>query len=134
MSEQNITENYMVGERAEQAKALYKDTAEWKEYEERSKDWTEQDTENVNEGILALFKEFGEIKGQDPASEEAQMQVKKLQDFITTHLYTCSDEILSGLGKMYGAGGEFTENIDRTGGEGTAFFVRDAIRIFCKES
>ena len=100
MSEQNITENYMIGERAEQAKALYKDTAEWKEYERRSKDWTQQDVANVNDGILHLFREFGERKELDPSSDEAQAQVKKLQDYISEHLYPCSDEILSGLGKM----------------------------------
>ena len=33
---------------------------------------------------------------------------------------------------MYGAGGEFTENIDKAGGEGTAKFVERAISIYCK--
>ena len=94
MSEQNISENYMIGERAEQAKALYKDTAEWKEYERRSRDWTQQDAANVNDGILNLFREFGTLRDQAPSSAEAQTQVKKLQDYISKHLYPCSNEIL----------------------------------------
>ena len=41
-----------------------------------------------------------------------------------------TNEILSSLGKMY-AGGEFTENIDKMGGEGTAEFTHRAIQIYC---
>ena len=61
----------------------------------------------------------------------AKLQVKKLQDYISTHYYHCTDEILSGLGKMYSAGGEFTENIDKAGGAGTADFTDKAIEIYC---
>ena len=58
--------------------------------------------------------------------------VKKLQDYITQHFYNCTKEILSGLGKMYAGGGDFTKNIDSYGGEGTAEFVHQAIEIYCK--
>ena len=70
---------------------------------------------------------------RDPASEKVQEQVKKLQGFITDHFYKCSDEVLSGLGKMYAAGGEFTENIDKMGGDGTAEFTHRAIKLYCGE-
>ena len=43
----------------------------------------------------------------------------------------CTNEILSGLGKMYAGGGEFTENINKMGGEGTAEFTHRAIQIYC---
>lgn len=46
--------------------------------------------------------------------------MKKLQEFITEHYYTCSKTILSQLGQMYGAGGEFTKNINAAGGAGAA--------------
>ena len=39
-----------------------------------------------------------------------------------------TNEILSSHGKMYAGGGEFTENIDKMGGEGTAEFTHRAIR------
>ena len=67
-----------------------------------------------------------------PASETVQTQVKKLQEFITDHYYTCTDDILSGLGKMYAAGGEFTENIDKASGAGTAAFTAEAIDLYRK--
>ena len=83
---------------------------------------------------LGILKgaEHEAIKGADPASEEAQALVKKLQDYITQHFYNCTKEILSGLGKMYAGGGDFTKNIDSYGGEGTAEFVHQAIEIYCK--
>ena len=39
---------------------------------------------------------------------------------------------LSGLGMMYGGGGDFTSNIDKMGGEGTAEFASRAIEIYCR--
>lgn len=57
--------------------------------------------------------------------------MKKLQRFITEHFYKCSDEILSGLGKMYAGGGDFTQDIDKAEGEGTAEFANKAIQIHC---
>ena len=58
--------------------------------------------------------------------------VKKLQDYITEHMYTCTKKILSSLGKMYAGGGDFTKNIDSYGGEGTAEFTSQAIEIYCR--
>ena len=58
--------------------------------------------------------------------------VKELKGYISEHFYKCSDEVLLGLGKMYAGGGEFTDNINKMGGEGTAEFVHQAIEIYCK--
>ena len=87
----------------------------------------------LNRQMMEIFAEFGAIRDTDPAAGEAQDLVRKLQDFISAHYYTCTKPILSGLGQMYTAGGEMTENIDRCGGEGTASFASRAIRVFCTE-
>lgn len=83
--------------------------------------------------MMAIFTEFGEMRDLDPDSEKVQSQVKKLQNFITEHFYTCSNEILHSLGKLYTSGGDFTANIDKAGGSGTAEFVYQAIKIYCKK-
>ena len=83
---------------------------------------------------LHKHKEAGEIKDSDPSSPEAQDLVKRIQDFITENMYTCTDKILRGLGKMYSGGGEFTRNIDGYGGEGTAEFVDQAIQVYCDKA
>ena len=80
---------------------------------------------------MLLFKEAGDMKKTNSASPEAQNLVKRIQDYITENLYTCTDKILRGLGKMYSGGGDFTKNIDEYGGEGTAEFVDHAIQIYC---
>ena len=85
----------------------------------------------VSRQMMDIFAEFGAIRNGDPASPEAQGLVRKLQDFISAHYYTCTNQILSGLGQMYAAGGEMTENIDSRGGEGIAVFAGQAIRVFC---
>ena len=119
-------------EYADQAKENWGKTEAYKEFEEKSKDWTPESQKSTTAGLVAIFAEFGEMKELDPADEKAQAQVKKLQDFIIEHYYTCTNQILSGLGQMYVGGGEFTENIDSYGGEGTAEFANTAIQIYCK--
>ncbi len=81
---------------------------------------------------MLLFAEFGKMKEEEVESDMVQLQVKKLQDFISEHYYQCTKEILAELGIMYASGGEFTENIDNYGGEGTAIFVSKAISVYCK--
>ena len=121
-----------IDEYAAQAKASWGNTPAYKEFEEKSKGRTKEQDRDISLGMMDIFAEFGAIRTTDPASEEAQVLVKKLQDYITENFYTCTDEILNGLGKMYSGGGEFTKNIDSYGGEGTAEFAHQAIEIYCK--
>ena len=121
-----------IDEYAAQAKASWGNTPAYKEFEEKSKGRTKEQDRDISLGMMNIFAEFGAIRTTDPASEEAQALVKKLQDYITENFYTCTDEILNGLGEMYSGGGEFTKNIDSYGGEGTAEFAHQAIEIYCK--
>lgn len=120
-------------EYAAQAKAAWGETHAYHEFEEKSKGRTMNQQQDINMQMMGIFAEFGQLREGDPASEEAQNLVKKLQDFITAHFYTCTDEILASLGQMYAAGGEFTENIDKAGGTGTAEFSGKAIEIYTKQ-
>ena len=121
-----------IDEYAAQAKASWGTTQAYKEYEEKSKGRTKEDNLKIHQGMIDIFGEFGQIRDADPASDEAQALVKKLQDYITEHMYTCTKEILGSLGMMYGGGGDFTTNIDKMGGEGTAEFASRAIEIYCR--
>ena len=40
-----------------------------------------------------------------PEDVEVQLEVRKLQDYITEHFYKCSGKILNDLGKMYASVG-----------------------------
>ena len=121
-----------IDEYAKQAKESWGNTKEFKEFEKKQKNRSDEETKMVNQQLMMIFAEFGKIKLEKYESEEAQNLVKKLQNFITDNFYICSNEILSGLGKMYASGGDFTKNIDAFAGEGTAVFVDKAIEYYCK--
>ena len=117
---------------AAEAKKRWGKTDAYKEFEQKTAGQTREKQDSAAEGLMAIFTRMGAIRTADPTSAEAQALVKDLQDYITTHYYTCTKQILRGLGMMYIAGDEMTENIDRVGGAGTAQFAHDAIQIYCK--
>ena len=122
-----------IDEYAREAKASWGTTPEWKEYEQKSKGRTKEQTAAISEGMMDIFRSFGAIREGDPASAEAQALVNRLQGYITENFYTCSDGILLSLSKMYGGGGSMTENIDKVGGPGTGAFAEQAIAVHCKK-
>ena len=117
---------------AAQAKAAWGKTDAWKEYEARGK--STEDNQQSGEKLMALFTEFGKHRNIDPASAEAKTMVQQLQDFITASFYTCTVPVLRGLADMYDGGGDFTRNIDKAGGAGTASFIASAMRIYCERA
>ena len=117
-------------EYARQAKEQWGQTAAYREYEEKTKNQSSETQKAAWKNLMLIFVEFGKIKDKEPDNEEVQLLVKQLQDYISEHFYQCSNEILKGLGKMYASGDEFTENIDKAGGAGTAAFVAEAIAIY----
>ena len=109
----------------------YGNTAAYKEHEQKTKNYTKEKWTEANDGLMAIFAEFAACKnnGLSADSPEAQALVAKLQTHITANYYTCTDEILTGLGKMYVADERFKKNIDKYG-EGTAEFTAEGIRIY----
>ena len=110
------------------------DTSAYREHEQKTKNYTKEKWAEATDGLMAIFAEFAACKdsGASADSAEAQALVAKLQAHITANYYTCTDEILAGLGKMYVADERFKKNIDKYG-EGTAEFVSEAISLFFKE-
>ena len=112
----------------------YGTTGAYREHEQKTKNYTKEKWAEANDGLMAIFAEFSACKnsGMSADSDEAQELVAKLQAHITANYYTCTDEILAGLGKMYVVDERFKKNIDKYG-EGTAGFASKAIAIYCKE-
>ena len=119
-------------EYAARAKASWGGTPAYREFEKKTSGKTPGEIKAAGDGLMALLAAFSGMKTVDPAAPEAQEQVRRVQDYITEYYYTCTDEILSGLGRMYGSGGEFTENINRAGGPGTAEYAAEAIGVYCE--
>lgn len=112
-----------IDEYAARAKAFWGKTDSYKEYEKKASGRTKEEDQKLGVEMMDIFREFGEIRGLEPDSAEAIALAKKLQEYITENFYTCTDEILCSLGRMYAGGGDFTTNIDKVGGEGTAVFA-----------
>ena len=112
----------------------YGNTAAYKEHEQKTKNYTKEKWAEANDGMMAIFAEFAACKESDASADsaEAQALVIKLQAHITANYYTCTNEILAGLGKMYVADERFKKNIDKYG-EGTAEFASEAIEVYCRK-
>ena len=111
------------------------DTSAYREHEQKTKNYTKEKWAEANDGLMAIFAEFAACKDSDASADstKAQALVAKLQAHITANYYTCTDEILVGLGKMYGADERFKKNIDKYG-EGTAEFAAEAIAVYCRKA
>ena len=118
---------------AEQAKTLYGKTDAYREYEQKAKGRTQEQSNALGGQVMDFFVRLGALKGQSPESDAVQDWVRQLQAFFTENYYACTPEILLSLGEMYADGGTMTENIDAAGGEGTGAFARDAIACYCKK-
>jgi len=117
-----------------EARELYGNTVAYREHEQKTKNYTKEKWAEANDGLMAIFAEFAFCKqnGASADSNEAQALVVKLQAHITANYYTCTDEILAGLGQMYVADERFKKNIDKYG-EGTSEFASEAIATFCQK-
>ena len=115
-----------------EARERWGNTDAYHEHEQKTKNYTKEKWAEANDGLMAIFAEFATLKNNGFAtnSPEVQSLVGKLQDFITQNYYTCTDEILACLGKMYVADERFKKNIDKYG-DGTAEFASKAIAVFC---
>nr|WP_316620561.1 MerR family transcriptional regulator [uncultured Ruminococcus sp.] len=115
-------------EYAEEVRQRWGSTDAYKESQQRNTDF--------NKAAVLLdevFEEFAEFNrsGISPDNEAAKIQVEKLQRCITENFYTCTNEILAGLGQMYVADERFKNNIDKHG-EGMAEFVSQCIKSYCE--
>ena len=117
-----------------EARERWGNASAYREHTEKTKNYTKEKWAEANEGLMAIFAEFSVCKdsGANTDSAEVQALVAKLQAHITSNYYTCTDEILAGLGKMYVADERFKKNIDKYG-DGTAEFAAEGIMIYVEK-
>ena len=117
-----------------EARSRWGNTDAYREHEQKTKNYTKEKWTEANDGMMAIFAEFSALKNDGFVANSLKVQslVGKLQDFITQNYYTCTDEILAGLGKMYACDERFKKNIDKYG-EGTAEFASEGIRIYVEK-
>ena len=124
----NAFRNDEINQYRDEVKQRWGHTKAYAEHEANNKNQS-QDAQAAKaaqlDAIFALFAQC--MAGGNKADSDAAMALAgKLQDCITANYYTCTKQILAGLGQMYTADERFRQNMDRHG-EGTAPFVSDAI-------
>ena len=119
---------------ATEAKEKWGNTDAYKESAKKTSAYSDEKWTEVNSGMNAIIFEFADCmkNNSSPESESAQGLVQKWQDYITETHYTCTKEILAGLGMMYVGDERFKANIDKCG-EGTAEYMSKAIEAYCKK-
>lgn len=115
-----------------EVKERWGNTKSYKQSKKRTDSYSKEDIKLANDNMDNLIKQFSELRGKDPASEEVQSLVESWRQYITDTWYDCTKDILAGLGQMYVEDTRFTENIDKFG-EGTAKLISKAIEIYCKK-
>ena len=115
-----------------EVKVCFGETAAYSEYQNKTANYSKDKWQEVNDGLVSVLAKFAKCmqNGNTVYSVEAQALVKELQDYITQNFYTCTNEILAGLGLMYVADERFKNNIDKHA-VGTAEFISDAIKVYC---
>ena len=116
-----------------EAKERWGNTEAYQEYAEKTKSTGKTAWQDMNAGLNSIMEAFARCRetGAAVQSPEAQKLVQELQSFITDNCYTCTREILAGLGQMYVQDPRFQKNIDRHGA-GTAAFISEAIAAYCQ--
>ena len=114
-----------------EAKERWGETEAYKEHAEKTAKYTKDKWQAVNDGLMVIFAKFAECMNNEHTadSDETQALVKELQNYITENYYTCTKDILAGLGQMYVADERFKANINKNG-DGTAEFVSQAIEYY----
>ncbi len=117
-----------------EAKQRWGETDAYKEHIEKTANYTKDKWQEVNDGLNTVLAKFVKCKkdGYTADSNKAQTLVNELQAFLTENYYTCTNEILAGLGQMYVADERFKTNIDKHA-LGTAEFISTAIKVYCSK-
>lgn len=115
-----------------EAQKRWGNTEAFKESEKRTAGYSKEKWNEVNAGLNSIIDEFSKLckNGVSESDDSALLVVCKLKTFITENQYTCTDEILLGLGQMYTCDERFKAYIDKNY-KGTAEFINKAIIAYC---
>jgi len=116
---------------AKEAEERWGGTEAYTESAAKTKAYGKGDWARIQSEAQIIFQAFAANMKESPSSPAVQILVADWQDHITKNYYTCTKEILAGLGKMYTADERFSKNIDQYG-SGLALFMSKAIKEYCK--
>ena len=103
----------------------------YKEFTIKTKDYSIQKYNEINENMNYIFKQFSILLNENKEYNHinAQNLVKTLKEYISENLYTCNNEMLLYLGSLYVSDPRYKKNIDIYC-DGNAEFINNAIKFF----
>lgn len=120
----------MKAQYADEVKTRWGETDAYAQSQARTDAYGAGDWADIQKGMDERMAAFAAVRTLEPEDARVQALAADWQQYITEHFYTCTDEILEGLGQMYEADERFRQNIDRHG-EGTAACMARAIAAYC---
>lgn len=112
----------------EEARKLYGSSPQYAESQQRWGSYTAERREEIKAEGAAILEAFAAVIESGPGSPEAQKQAAAWHQHIGS-FYTCSLEMLQGLGNLYVDSPDFSANFRAVHPE-LPEFVRDAINIY----
>lgn len=118
---------------AAEAKERWGASDAWQAHEMKTQNYSKEKWQTLSAEMDNIFADLAAAmtRGLPPGSNDAQSLAKRLQDHISANYYTCTNEILAGLGQMYTADARFRASIDRHAA-GTADYVSEVIAYYCR--
>lgn len=115
---------------AKEARERWGNTDAYAQSEQKTAQYSKQQWEAIHNEAAEMYRQFASHMNEGAGSAGAQQAVRQWQAYITKYFYTCTNDILAGLGQMYTADERFAKNIDAHA-PGLAEFMSEAIRIYC---
>lgn len=116
---------------AKEVRERWGNTSAYQEQQQKSRRYAKEDWQQIEKELNKIYREFANYMDGSPEDAVVQELVAEYQRFFSQSFYTCTPEILAGLGSMYTADPRFTAYIDRNG-KGLADFLCRAIESYCK--
>lgn len=114
-----------------EAEDQYGHTDAYRESSKRTSKYSKDDWAQITQEANQIYQGFFETMSLPSEHVTVQKLVLDWKNHISNYYYTCTNDILAGLGEMYIADERFKDNIDKNG-EGIAERMCEAIRIFVK--
>jgi hypothetical protein len=115
----------------QEIKVKYGDKA-LEESKRRMKGWTKADYQKVQEEGDKIFTAIRDNICKGAKSPEVQAQIKNLAGWIN-HFYSCNNEMLLGLGHLYGEHPDFVKMFKTKYHDNMPDFLFQAIQIYCEK-
>lgn len=118
---------------AEEAKQRWGTTDAYAESQKRTSKYTKEDWARIQKEGSEIYEGLAVLMDRNPSDPDVQDLAKRFHEYLNRNFYTCSLQILAGLGEGYVSDARFTATFDKVK-PGLAVFLRDAIRVYCAGS